>query len=46
MNAEIKAAEGARWQEAIYDLLRRNNVSQFAYVPDAGHRVFDRPLAG
>src|SRR5271169_6665781 len=28
-----------RWQDDLYDLLRRNNVTQFAYVPDADHRV-------
>src|SRR5256885_4449039 len=37
---------GARWQDQLYDLLRRNNVTQFAYVPDAGHRILiDRSLA-
>ena len=36
----------ARWQDDLYDLLRRNNVTQFAYVPDAGHRILiDRSLA-
>src|SRR5882724_2594634 len=36
----------ARWQDGLYDLLRRNNVTQFAYVPDAGHRILiDRSLA-
>jgi sulfopyruvate decarboxylase alpha subunit len=36
----------ARWQDNLYDLLRRNNVTQFAYVPDAGHRILiDRSLA-
>ncbi len=35
-----------RWQDELYDLLRRNGVTQFAYVPDAGHRVLiDRALA-
>jgi sulfopyruvate decarboxylase alpha subunit len=35
-----------RWQDELYDLLRRNNVTQFAYVPDAGHRILiDRSLA-
>lgn len=35
-----------RWQDGLYDLLRRHNVTQFAYVPDAGHRVLiDRSLA-
>ena len=29
----------ARWQDELYDLLRRHNVTQFAYVPDAGHRI-------
>jgi sulfopyruvate decarboxylase alpha subunit len=34
------------WQDALYDLLRRHNVTLFAYVPDAGHRVLiDRSLA-
>jgi len=34
------------WQDELYDLLRRNNITQFAYVPDAGHRVLiDRSLA-
>ena len=37
---------GERWQDALYDLLRRHNVTQFAYVPDAGHRILiDRSLA-
>lgn len=36
----------ARWQDELYDILRRNNVTQFAYVPDAGHRILiDRSLA-
>ena len=36
----------SRWQDELYDLLRRNNVTQFAYVPDAGHRILiDRSLA-
>ncbi|HEX5319129.1 MAG TPA: phosphonopyruvate decarboxylase [Stellaceae bacterium] len=39
-------AESRRWQDELYDLLRRNNVTQFAYVPDAGHRILiDRSLA-
>jgi sulfopyruvate decarboxylase alpha subunit len=34
------------WPNELYDLLRRNDVTQFAYVPDAGHRVLiDRSLA-
>ena len=36
----------ARWQDELYDLLRRHNLTQFAYVPDAGHRILiDRSLA-
>jgi sulfopyruvate decarboxylase TPP-binding subunit len=39
-------ARAPRWQDALYDLLRRNDVVQFAYVPDAGHRILiDRSLA-
>ncbi len=34
------------WQNELYELLRRERVTQFAYVPDAGHRVLiDRSLA-
>jgi len=37
---------GERWQDQLYDLLRGNDVTQFAYVPDAGHRILiDRSLA-
>ena len=33
------------WQHDVYDLLRREGVTQFAYVPDAGHRILiDRSL--
>src|SRR5499427_3286676 len=44
MSATLAAAKP--WQDELYDLLRRNGVTQFAYVPDAGHRVLiDRSLA-
>jgi sulfopyruvate decarboxylase alpha subunit len=34
------------WQDEVYDLLRRHNVTQFAYVPDAGHKILiERALA-
>jgi len=34
------------WQNELYELLRRHGVTQFAYVPDAGHRaLIDRSLA-
>src|SRR3974390_2797761 len=39
-------AAPAPWQDELYDLLRRHNITQFAYVPDAGHRILiDRSLA-
>jgi sulfopyruvate decarboxylase TPP-binding subunit len=35
-----------RWQDELYDLLRRHAVTQFAYVPDAGHSILiERALA-
>ena len=44
MQAATEAAP--RWQDQVYDLLRQHNVTQFAYVPDAGHRILiDRSLA-
>jgi len=34
------------WPDDIYDLLREHGVTQFAYVPDAGHKtLIDRSLA-
>jgi sulfopyruvate decarboxylase alpha subunit len=40
------ASNGPAWAHELYDLLRHNGVTQFAYVPDAGHRVLiDRSLA-
>ena len=40
------AEQPPRWQDQLYDLLRRHGVTQFAYVPDAGHRILiDRSLA-
>ena len=44
--AEAQTAGAMRWQDQVYDLLRQHNVTQFAYVPDAGHRILiDRSLA-
>src|SRR5262249_47178743 len=50
MSAEVDQgganAKPRAWQDEVYDLLRRHNVTQFAYVPDAGHRILiDRSLA-
>lgn len=34
------------WQDEIYDVLRKHDVTLFSYVPDAGHAVLiDRSLA-
>jgi sulfopyruvate decarboxylase alpha subunit len=34
------------WQDELYALLRANGITQFAHVPDAGHRVLiDRSIA-
>jgi sulfopyruvate decarboxylase TPP-binding subunit len=42
----LGARAAAGWQDELYDLLRRHGVTQFAYVPDAGHQVLiDRSLA-
>ena len=39
-------SQSPAWPDALYALLRANNVTQFAYVPDAGHKVLiDRSLA-
>jgi sulfopyruvate decarboxylase alpha subunit len=36
----------AAWQDELYDLLRRHDITQIAYVPDAGHSILiDRSLA-
>src|SRR5437879_13168996 len=47
MNAEAETeGKPEAWQNQVYDLLRRNRVTQFAYVPDAGHKILiDRSLA-
>ncbi len=39
-------ASEAIWQDEVYTLLRDADVTQFAYVPDAGHRILiDKSLA-
>jgi sulfopyruvate decarboxylase alpha subunit len=44
--SDVEEASIAGWQDQVYDLLRQHNVTQFAYVPDAGHRILiDRSLA-
>lgn len=40
------SAEPKRWQDEMYDELRKANVTQFCYVPDAGHSIMiNRSLA-
>ena len=35
----------AGWQLELYEALRRHDVTQFSYVPDAGHRIcIDRSI--
>ena len=46
MNDVTERPAKACWQHDLYDLLRRHGVTQFAYVPDAGHTIMiDRSLA-
>src|ERR1700681_596116 len=47
MSAEVHAENvPVNWQDEVYDLLRRSKVTQFAYVPDAGHKILiNRALA-
>jgi hypothetical protein len=46
MTATAEDDAPPRWQDDLYALLRANDVTQFAYVPDAGHRILiDRSLA-
>ncbi len=38
--------DATHWPDQLYDLLRSAQVTQFAYVPDAGHKVLiNRSLA-
>ena len=46
MDAAVDKKTHTGWQHELYDLLRRHGISQFAYVPDAGHSILiDRSLA-
>ena len=46
MDAVVEAQSATGWQHDLYDLLRRNGITQIAYVPDAGHSILiDRSLA-
>src|ERR1700687_2671894 len=46
MDAAVDTKARTGWQHELYDLLRRHGITQFAYVPDAGHSILiDRSLA-
>src|SRR5947209_4585438 len=46
MMNEQTTAVPVRWQDEVFDLLRRHGITQFAYVPDAGHTILiDRSIA-
>ncbi len=47
MSTATAAAETEpEWPDRLYDLLREQDVTQFCYVPDAGHsRLIDRAIA-
>src|SRR5215471_13170713 len=43
--ARQQPIKAGNWQNELFDLLRRHDVTQFAYVPDAGHQILiDRSL--
>ena len=46
MTATALARQTGSWQQEVYALLRKNGVTQFAYVPDGGHKaLIDMALA-
>ena len=46
MNGSLDQKSRTGWQHDLYDLLRRHDITQFAYVPDAGLSVLiDRSIA-
>jgi sulfopyruvate decarboxylase TPP-binding subunit len=46
MDAVVDGKARVGWQHDLYDLLRRHGITQFSYVPDAGHSILiDRSLA-
>src|SRR3954466_6736434 len=34
-----QVASQTRWQDELYELLRKGGVTVFSYVPDAGHKI-------
>ena len=46
MDSSLDQKSRTGWQHDLYDLLRRHDITQFAYVPDAGHSILiDRSIA-
>jgi len=46
MDAAVETKVRTGWQHDLYDLLRAHGITQFGYVPDAGHSILiDRSLA-
>src|SRR5882672_4592980 len=46
MDTAVETKAGTGWQHDLYDLLRRHGITQFGYVPDAGHAILiNRSLA-
>jgi sulfopyruvate decarboxylase alpha subunit len=46
MNTEAATEARDGWQHELYRLLRRHDITQVAYVPDAGHSILiERALA-
>lgn len=42
----LSSSQSPEWPDELYDLLRENDVTLFAYVPDAGHKtLINRSLA-
>jgi len=39
MDSKTEAARATKWQDDLYDELRRSGITEIAYVPDAGHSV-------
>src|SRR5436305_2587584 len=45
MDTAVTGKTQTGWQHELYDLLREHGVTQFGYVPDAGHSILiDRSL--
>ncbi|TFH54309.1 MAG: phosphonopyruvate decarboxylase [Candidatus Zixiibacteriota bacterium] len=44
--SSVAASPDPEWPDELYELLRKHGITQFAYVPDAGHKtLINRSLA-